>query len=59
MLVDDAMQVGGNIGERFVPGDLLEFAAALGPDSSQWVEEALWAVHPIEESVDLGAQLAS
>ena len=58
VLVDHAVQAGGDLGQRVVPRDLLEPALALRADPAQRVEEAVGAVHAVDEAVDLGAQLA-
>ncbi|CAB4822362.1 unannotated protein [freshwater metagenome] len=59
VLVDGAMQSCGDRGERFVPRDALEARRSLGPHPSEWVQHAVRAVHPVEEVVDLRAQLAA
>ena len=55
--IDDLVESCGDFGERFVPRDLLEPAFSLDADAAQRMQDALVAVHPIEELVDLGAQL--
>ena len=56
--VDDVVQPGGDLGQRVVPRDRLELARALRPDAAQRVQDAVRAVHAVEEAVDLRAQLA-
>ena len=54
----DRVQAIGDLGERLVPRDLLELAAALRPDPAQRVQEPVRAVDAVEERVHLRAQLA-
>ncbi len=56
--VDDLVEARSDLAERLFPADLLEPALALGPDTAQRVQHPLVAVHPVEELVDLRAQLA-
>ena len=58
VLVDDAVQAGGDLGQGVVPRHLLEPALALGADPAQRPQDPLRAVHAVEEAVDLRAQLA-
>ena len=55
---DDLVESPGNLGQRLVPRDLFEPAFSLGSDAPQRVQDTIVAVHPIEELVDLRAQLA-
>ena len=56
--VDHVVQARRDLGERVVPRDPLELAAALRPGAPERVQDAVGAVDAVEEAVDLGAQLA-
>ena len=58
VLGDDRVEPLGDLAEGVVPRDRLEAAGALGPDAAQGVEDAVGAVHAVEEAVDLWAELA-